>query len=73
MCIVVHNAFGHHIRVPHYFQTLGLIGFIYGLIIGMGPTFLSVPSPRPFTNGLKVKVTDLEFIVEVYSSQNISK
>ena len=36
-CKIVRNAFGHIIRVPHYFQTLGWSGFIYGLIIGMGP------------------------------------
>ena len=46
-CNVVRNAFGHLIRAPYYFQTLGWIGFIYGLI-GMGPKFFSVPSPpRP--------------------------
>ena len=44
-CNVVLNAFGHLIRAPHYFQTLGWIGFLYGLIIGMGPKFFSVPSP----------------------------
>ena len=44
---VVRNAFGHLIRAPHYFQTLGWIGFIYGLMIGMGPKVFSVPSPPP--------------------------
>ena len=44
-CNVVSNAFGHLIRAPHYFQTLGWIGFIYDLMIGMGPKFFSVPSP----------------------------
>ena len=44
-CNVVRNSFGHLIRDPHYFQTLGWIGFIYGLIIGMGPKVFSVPSP----------------------------
>ena len=38
-------TFGHHIRAPHYFQTLGWIGFIYGLMIGTGPKLFSVPSP----------------------------
>ena len=58
-CKVVRNAFGHLIRAPHHFQTLGWIGFIYGLMIGMGPKFFSVPSP-PLTHRLKFKVTDLE-------------
>ena len=44
---VVRNAFGHLIRAPHYFQTIGWVGFIYGLMIGMGPTFFSVPSSPP--------------------------
>ena len=46
-CNVVCNAFGHLIRALHYFQTLGWIGFIYGLMTGMGPKFFSVPSPPP--------------------------
>ena len=46
-CTVVRNAFGHLISVPHYFQTFGWIGFIYGLMIGMGPKTFSVPSPPP--------------------------
>ena len=58
-CNVVRNAFGHIIRAPHHFQTLGWIGFIYGLMIGMGPKFFSIPSPPP-SHGLKDKVTDLE-------------
>ena len=58
-CNVVRNAFGHFIRAPHYFQTLGWIGFIYRLMIGMGPKCFSVPSSPP-THGLNVKVTDLE-------------
>ena len=37
------TAFGHLIRAPNYFQTLGWIGFIYGLMIGIGPKFFSVP------------------------------
>ena len=41
------TAFGHLIRAPHYFQTLRWIGFIYGLMIGIGPKFFSVPSPLP--------------------------
>ena len=57
-CNVMRNTFGHLIRAPHYFQTLGWIRFIYGLMIGMGSKFFSVPSPAP-THGLKVKVTDL--------------
>ena len=44
-CNVVRNAFGHLIRAPHYFQTLGWIGFIYGLMIGIIPKLFSVPSP----------------------------
>ena len=44
-CNVVRNLFGHLIRASHYFQTLGWIRFIYGLMIGMGPKFFSVPSP----------------------------
>ena len=39
MCNIVRNAFGHLFRAPNYFQTLGWIGFIYGLMIGMGPKF----------------------------------
>ena len=46
-CHVVRNVFGHFIRAPHYFHTLGWIGFIYGLMIGMGPNFFSVPSSPP--------------------------
>ena len=42
---VVRNAFEHLIRASHYFQTFEWIGFIYGLMIGMGPKFNSVPSP----------------------------
>ena len=33
------TAFGHLKRAPHYFQTLGWIGFIYGLMMIMGPIF----------------------------------
>ena len=44
---VVRNAFGHLIRAPLYFQTLGWIGFIYGMVIGMGPKFFSISSPSP--------------------------
>ena len=44
-CNVVRNAFGYLIRAPYYFQFLGWIGFIYGLMVGMGPKFFSVPSP----------------------------
>ena len=43
-CNVVRNAFGHLIRAPQYFLTPGWIGFIYGLMIGMGPKFFSAPS-----------------------------
>ena len=65
---VLRNAFGHLIRALHYmyFQTLGWIGFIYGLMIGMGPKFFSVPY-SPSTHGLKVKSRTWKFIVEVYS------
>ena len=41
------TAFVHLIRAPCYFQTLEWIGFIYGLIIGIGSKFFSVPSPPP--------------------------
>ena len=44
---VVLYAFWHLIRAPHYFQTLGWIGFIYGLMIGMDPKIFSVPPPPP--------------------------
>ena len=44
---VVLYAFWHLIRAPHYFQTLGWIGFIYGLMIDMGPKIFSVPPPPP--------------------------
>ena len=51
-CNVVHNAFGHLIRAPHCFRILGWIGFIYGLMIGMGPKFFSIPSPfHPWPEG----------------------
>ena len=52
-CNVVRNAFGHLIRAPHYFQTLGWIGFIYGLMIGMGPQsfFQYNPHPHPWPEG----------------------
>ena len=60
-CNVVRNAFVHLIRAPHYFQILGWVGFIYGLMIGMGPKFFSVPSPAHPLPGLKVKVTDFGF------------
>ena len=56
-CNVVLNAFGHLIRAPHYFQTLGWIGLRYGLMIGMDPEFFSVPSPP--------------LPMEVYSCKNI--
>ena len=46
-CHVVPNTFVHLIRTPHYFQTLGWIGFIYGLMIDMGPKFFLVPSTPP--------------------------
>ena len=46
-CNAVRNAFGHLIRAPHYFQTLGWIGFIYGLMIGMGPKFFLSTIPTP--------------------------
>ena len=41
------TAFGHVIRAPSYFQTLEWIGLIYGLMIGIGPKFFSVPSTPP--------------------------
>ena len=53
------NVFVHLIRAPHYFQDLRWIGLLYGLMIDIGLTFFSVPSP-PFIHSLKVKVTDLE-------------
>ena len=62
---VVRNAFGHLIRAPHHFQTLGWTGFIYGLMIGMGPKCFLSTMPTP-THCLKIKVTDLE----VYSLIN---
>ena len=43
----IRGFFGHLTRAPHYFQTIAWIGFIYGLMIGMGPKFFSVPSPPP--------------------------
>ena len=47
------TAFGHLIRAPYYCQTLGWIGFIYGLMIGIGPKFFSVyyPHPHPWPEG----------------------
>ena len=44
------NAFGYLIiRAPHYFQTLGWIGFIYGLMIGMDPKISHYhPHPHPW-------------------------
>ena len=59
-CKVVHKAFGHLIRAPHYFQTFGWIGFIYGLMIGtrklekmhkkIGEKFVDLPAiRRPMT------------------------
>ena len=49
MCNVVRNAFGHLIRAPHYFQTLGWIGFIYGLMIGLFQSFSQYhPHPDPW-------------------------
>ena len=53
-CNVMRNAFGHLIRAPHYFLTVGWIGFIYGLMIGMSPRFFSVLSsllPGPDSQG----------------------
>ena len=44
-CNVVRNDFEHLFRALYYFQTLGWIGFIYGMMIGMGPKCFSVPSP----------------------------
>ena len=46
-CNVMHNTFGHLISAPHHFRTLGWIGFMYGLMIGMGPKFFlsSIPTP----------------------------
>ena len=41
------TAFGNLIRAPRYFQTLGWIGFVYVLMIGIGPKLFSVPSPPP--------------------------
>ena len=49
---VVPNAFEHLIIAPHHFQTLGWVGFIYGLMIGLGPKFFSGPSPpHPWPEG----------------------
>ena len=38
-----------------------LVGFIYGLMIGMGPKFFSVPSPS------RSRSRTWKFIVDVYS------
>ena len=45
--VVVYNAFECLIWAPHYLIILGWIKFIYGLVIDMGLTFFSVPSPPP--------------------------
>ena len=66
-CNVVHNAFGHLIRAPHYFQTLGQIGFIYGLMIGMGPKIFSVPSPSP-PMAYRSRSRTWKIIVEVFNN-----
>ena len=51
-CNVERNAFGHFIRAPHYFQTLGWIGFIYGLMIGIGPKLSQYhPNLHPWPEG----------------------
>ena len=51
-CNVVRSAFGHLIRAPHYFQTLGWIGFIYGLMIDVGQSFSQYhPHPHPWPEG----------------------
>ena len=46
-CNVVRNAFGHLLEHLIISKPFGWIGFIYGLMIGMGPKFFSVPSPSP--------------------------
>ena len=65
-CNVVRNAFGHLIRAPHYFQTLGWIRFIYGLMIGIGPEFFlsTIPTPSMIWRS---RSQTWKFIVEVYS------
>ena len=50
-CTVVRNAFGHLIRAPHYFQTLGWIGFIYGLITGIFSQYHPHPQSWPEGQG----------------------
>ena len=66
-CNIVH-AFVHFIRAPHLFQTLGWIGLIYGLMIGMGPKFSQYhPRLHPWLEGQGHGHRDLLFIVEVYS------
>ena len=64
MCNVVCNAFGHLIRAPHYFQTFGQIGFLYGLMTGIGPHIFSVPSPPP-PMAWRSRSRTWKFIVEV--------
>ena len=53
------------IRAPHYFQTLGWIGFIYGRMICIGPKFFSVPSPPP-PMIWRSRSRTWKFIVKVY-------
>ena len=68
-CTVVRNAFGHLFRAPHYFQTLGYIGFIYCLMIGMGPKIFSVSSPSPWAWLSSLRTW--KFIAEVCCCYNI--
>ena len=60
------NALGHLIRAPNDFQTIGWIGFIYGLMVDMGPKVFSVPSPLPHMVW-RSRPWTWKFIVEVYS------
>ena len=51
-CNVVRNAFGHLIRAPNYFNTIGWIRFIYGLMIGRVQRFFQhQPHPHSWPVG----------------------
>ena len=70
-CNVVRYAFGHLIIAPHYFQTLGWIGFIYGVLIGLGfSQYHSHSHPWPAGQGHGLGRLKLKFMIVKISFSN---
>ena len=59
------QSFAFKFLGPRCFQTLWWIWFMFGVMIDTGPKIYTVPSPPPI-HDLKVKATDLTFMLKFY-------